>query len=81
MDCVCIHPFPAVAGEILIEHFSQTFNNNTFNIGILCVQIYEKMSDLELTRVDYTIVGITNPNCLQLLPGNGGVKETQRVST
>lgn len=34
--------------------------------------------DLELTRVDYTIVGITDVNCLQLLP-NAYPKEQQKV--
>ncbi|XP_018568735.1 Bardet-Biedl syndrome 7 protein homolog [Anoplophora glabripennis] len=35
--------------------------------------------DLELTRVDYTIVGITDLNCLQLLP-NVYPKEQQKVA-
>nr|CAI5842703.1 unnamed protein product [Callosobruchus analis] len=26
--------------------------------------------ELELTRVDYTVVGVTNSNCLELMPGN-----------
>lgn len=34
--------------------------------------------DLELTRVDYTIIGITDVNCLQLLPSLYP-KEQQRV--
>ncbi|XP_028129556.1 Bardet-Biedl syndrome 7 protein homolog [Diabrotica virgifera virgifera] len=36
------------------------------------------VSGLELTRVDYTIIGITNPNCLQLIPAQP--KEPQRVA-
>ena len=34
--------------------------------------------ELELTRVDYTTVGLTLQNCLQLLPGNGP-KQQQKV--
>ncbi|XP_056636880.1 Bardet-Biedl syndrome 7 protein homolog [Diorhabda sublineata] len=37
------------------------------------------MYNLELTRVDYTIVGVTNPNCLQVIPGTVE-KECQRVA-
>ncbi|KAJ8951664.1 hypothetical protein NQ318_012205 [Aromia moschata] len=35
--------------------------------------------ELELTRVDYTIVGVTNPNCMQLLPSSYP-KEQQKVA-
>ncbi|XP_058065445.1 Bardet-Biedl syndrome 7 protein homolog [Anopheles bellator] len=44
--------------------------------------------ELELTRVDYATVGLTGPNCLQLLPpiggaaatGSGGYKQQQKVA-
>ncbi|RZB77484.1 Bardet-Biedl syndrome 7 protein -like, partial [Asbolus verrucosus] len=35
--------------------------------------------ELELSRVDYTIIGITSTNCLRLLPPNGS-KEPQKVA-
>jgi len=38
--------------------------------------------ELELTRVDYTIVGLTSPNCLKLLPNvNASGKQQQKVIT
>lgn len=36
--------------------------------------------ELELSRVDYTIVGITSSNCMRLLP-QANPQETQKVST
>lgn len=34
--------------------------------------------ELELSRVDYTIAGITSPNCMKLLP-QAHPQETQKV--
>lgn len=36
--------------------------------------------ELELTRVDYTVVGITSPNCMKLLPPSHP-QEQQKVTT
>lgn len=35
--------------------------------------------ELELSRVDYTLVGVTSNNCMKLLPGSG-LKEPQKVN-
>ncbi|CAG9857898.1 unnamed protein product [Phyllotreta striolata] len=37
------------------------------------------MTEIELSRIDYTIIGITNPNCLQLIPSDSE-KDPQRVA-
>lgn len=34
--------------------------------------------ELELSRIDYTIVGLTSPNCMKLLPS--GPKQQQKVN-
>lgn len=35
--------------------------------------------ELELSRVDYTLVGVTSSNCMKLLPGSG-LKDPQKVN-
>lgn len=34
--------------------------------------------ELELSRVDYHLVGVTSPGCMKILPGSG-LKEPQKV--
>lgn len=34
--------------------------------------------ELELSRIDYTVTGITSPKCMKLLPSSGP-KEQQKV--
>lgn len=63
-----------VSIEILIftELFYELKDSTLYNSTI------SKM-ELELSRVDYTIVGLTYPNCLKLLP-SPGPKYQQKVT-
>lgn len=60
-------------------------NVSNGNTSIYCIIPNNRLAEyslikmeLELSRVDYTLVGVTSNNCMKLLPGSG-LKDPQKV--